>query len=88
MRSKPELVSADVRPRGPRVAPDEPVPQPYKGNRSVVSTVIDPTGPIGRRLVIVAGVLVAALIGIGAFRLEERTHIIKRIQDWRHFEDY
>jgi hypothetical protein len=83
---QPAIV-ADVKAAAPRVAPEEPVPPPYKGNRSVVATVID-SGPIGRRLVIVAGVLIAVLIGIGAYRLEARTDLIRRIQEWRHFEEY
>ena len=83
----PAPVSADLHVQAPRVPPDEPVPPPYAANRSFVRIVIDSSGPIGRRPVIVAGVLVAVLIGIGAFRLEERTHLIRRIQDWRHFEN-
>jgi hypothetical protein len=84
--SNPGAVAADVQVKGPRVVQPEPVPPPYKGN-STVRTVIDSTGPIGRRLVIVAGVFVAVLIGIGAYRLEERTQILRRIQEWRHFEN-
>jgi hypothetical protein len=68
-------VTADIKPRAPRVVPPEAVPPPYKGN-SVVRSVIAATGPIGRRLVIVAGVLVSVLIGIGAYRLEDRTQLI------------
>ena len=68
------------------VVEPEAVPPPYKGN-SVVRTVIDSTGPIGRRLVIVAGVLVSVLIGIGAYRLEDRTQLIRRIQEWRHIDE-
>ena len=71
----------------PRVVAPEAVPPPYKGNRSLAGHVIDSTGPIGRRLVILAGVLVSVLVGIAAFRLEERTHILRRIQEWRHFEN-
>ena len=48
---------------------------------------IDSTEPIGRLLVIVAGVLVSVLHCMAAFRLEARTHILRRIQEWRHFEN-
>jgi RND superfamily putative drug exporter len=48
---------------------------------------VDSTGPIGRRLVIVAGVLAGVLLGMAAFRLEERTHVLRRIQEWRHFDN-
>jgi len=84
--SNPGVVAADVQVKGQRIAPPEAVPPPYKGN-SVVRTVIDSTGPIGRRLVIVAGVLISVLIGIGAYRLEDRTQLIRRIQEWRHVDD-
>lgn len=86
LHSNPGAVAPDVRQKGPRVVEPEAVPPPYKGN-SVVRKVIDSTGPIGRRLVIVAGVLVAVLIGIGAYRLEDRTQLIRRIQEWRHVDD-
>ena len=84
--SNPGPVAADVKVKGPRVVDPEAVPPPYKGN-SVVRRVIESTGPIGRRLVIVAGVLVSVLIGIGAYRLEDRTQLIRRIQEWRHVDD-
>jgi hypothetical protein len=84
--SNPGVVAADVQVKGPHIVEPEAVPPPYKGN-SVVRTVIDSTGPIGRRLVIVAGVLVSVLIGIGAYRLEERMQLIRRIQEWRHVDD-
>jgi len=84
--SNPGAATADVKVKAPRVVEPEAVPPPYKGN-SVVRTVIDSTGPIGRRLVIVAGVLISVLIGIGAYRLEDRTQLIRRIQDWRHVDD-
>lgn len=87
LTTSPPLASADVHVQAPRVPPDEPVPPRYAGNRSLVRIVIDSTGPIGRRPVILAGVLIAVLIGIGAFRLEERTHVLRRIQEWRHFEN-
>jgi hypothetical protein len=86
LHSNPGPVTADVKAKARRVAPPEPVPPPYKGN-SVVRRVIASTGPIGRRLVIVAGVLVSVLIGIGAYRLEDRTQLIRRIQQWRHVDD-
>jgi hypothetical protein len=84
--NSPGPVTADIKPRAPRVVPPEAVPPPYKGN-SVVRSVIAATGPIGRRLVIVAGVLVSVLIGIGAYRLDDRTQLIRRIQAWRHVDD-
>jgi len=84
--SNPAAAAADVKVKAPRVVEPEAVPPPYKGN-SVVRTVIDSTGPIGRRLVIVAGVLVSVLIGIGAYRLEDRTQLIRRIQEWRHVDE-
>ena len=84
--SNPGAVAADVKVKGPRVVDPEAVPPPYKGN-SVVRRVIESTGPIGRRLVIVAGVIVSVLIGIGAYRLEDRTQLIRRIQEWRHVDD-
>jgi hypothetical protein len=84
--STPGAVAADVQAKRLHLAPPEAVPPPYKGN-SVVRTVIASTGPIGRRLVIVAGVLVSVLIGIGAYRLEDRTQLIRRIQEWRHVDD-
>ena len=87
LHSNPGAVAADVQVKGPRIAPAEPVPPPFEGNRSVVRTVIDSTGPIGRRLVIVTAVLVSVLLGIAAFRLEERTQIVRRFQEWRHFEN-
>jgi len=82
----PGLVAADVQGTA-RAVPREAVPPPDKGNRSLVRTVIDSTGPIGRRLVIVAGVLASVLLGMAAFRLEERTHLLRRIQEWRHFDN-
>jgi hypothetical protein len=84
--NNPGAVTADVKAKAPRVVPPEAVPPPYKGN-SVVRQVIASTGPIGRRLVIVAGVLASVLIGIGAYRLEDRTQLIQRIQRWRHVDD-
>jgi hypothetical protein len=83
----PGAVVADVQLKARGVGPPEPVPPPYKGNRSLVRAVIDSTGPIGRRLVIVAGVLAGVLLGMAAFRLEERTHVLRRIQEWRHFDN-
>ena len=85
--NNPGAVVADVGIERPHVLHPEAVPPPDKGNRSVVRTVIDSTGPIGRRPVIVAGVLVSVLLGMAAFRLEERKHILQRIQEWRHFEN-
>ena len=82
-----DSAAADVAVKARHVGGPEAVPPPYKGNRSVVRAVIDSTGPIGRRPVIVAGVLISVLLGIAAFRLEERTHILQRIQEWRHFEN-
>ena len=84
--SNPGPVAADVQVKARRVVQPEGVPPPYNGNRSLVRTVLD-SGPIGRRLVIVAGVLISVLLGMGAFRLEERTHILQRIQEWRHFDN-
>jgi hypothetical protein len=84
--SNPSPVAADVVVKARRVVQPEGVPPPYNGRRSLVRTVID-SGPIGRRLVIAAGVLVSVLLGMAAFRLEERTHILRRIQEWRHFEN-
>ena len=83
----PGAVAAEVQVKPRRVVPPEAVPPPYNGNRSLVRAVLDSTGPIGRRLVIVAGVLAGVLLGMAAFRLEERTHLLRRIQEWRHFDN-
>jgi hypothetical protein len=58
------------------------------GDRSLIRSVISSTsGPIGRRLVALAGVLVAVLLGILAARIDDRTHVVRRLQERFHVDE-
>jgi hypothetical protein len=78
-----------VAPAVPRTAApsSETVPMPLAG-RSLFRSVIETTsGPIGRRLVALTGVLFAIVLGIAAAKLDDRMQIISRLQARRHVDD-
>jgi hypothetical protein len=58
------------------------------GDRSVIQSVIYTTsGPIGRRLVALAGVAIAVLLGLLAASFDQRTDFVRRIQQRRHIDE-
>jgi hypothetical protein len=71
------------------IAPSRDVlPEPRRENRSLIRSVIDTTsGPIGRRLVALAGVLLAVVIGILAATIDDRTQLVRKIQEHRHVDE-
>ena len=85
----PGFIEPDVRVHHPRPLPPERVPPPLKAHQSIIRSVIDSTsGPIGRRLVALAGVLCAVLLGILAARIDDRIGLVRRIQAYRHIDDH
>jgi hypothetical protein len=80
-------IRPDVVARSPRPLLEEPMPVPMSGDRSVFQSVIYSTsGPIGRRLVALAGVAIAVLLGILAASIDQRTDLVRRIQQRRHID--
>jgi hypothetical protein len=56
-------------------------------DRSVVQSVIDTTsGPLGRRLVALAGVAIAVLLGVLAASVDQRTDLVRKLQERRHID--
>ena len=69
--------------------PRDIVPEPRRTDRSLIRSVIDTTsGPIGRRVVALAGVLLAVAIGILAATIDDRTQLVRRIQEHRHVDEH
>jgi hypothetical protein len=69
--------------------PRDVVPEPRHEDRSLIRSVIDTTsGPIGRRLVALAGVLLAVVIGILAATIDDRTQLVRKIQEHRHVDEH
>jgi hypothetical protein len=65
------------------------LPEPRREDRSLIRSVIDTTsGPIGRRVVALAGVLLAVVIGILAATIDDRTQLVRRIQESRHVDEH
>jgi hypothetical protein len=49
--------------------------------------VIDTTsGPLGRRLVALAGVAIAVLLGVLAASVDQRTDLVRKLQERRHID--
>jgi hypothetical protein len=69
--------------------PRDVIPEPRREDRSLIRSVIDTTsGPIGRRLVALAGVLLAVVIGILAATIDDRTQVVRKIQEHRHVDEH
>ena len=92
-----DAASADRRPgrgraSGPHAiaVPRDVLPEPRREDRSLIRSVIDTTsGPIGRRLVALAGVLLAVVIGIlCAATIDDRTQLVRKIQEHRHVDEH
>jgi hypothetical protein len=65
------------------------LPEPRREDRSLIRSVIDTTSsPIGRRVVALAGVLLAVVIGILAATIDDRTQLVRRIQESRHVDEH
>jgi hypothetical protein len=83
------LVLADVQAAPPVDVARDVVPEPRRGDRSLIRSVIDTTSsPLGRRLVALAGVLLAVVIGILAATIDDRTQLVRRIQEHRHVDEH
>ena len=84
------LVEAEVLVQPVVDVPRDVVPEPRRSDRSLIRSVIDTTSsPIGRRLVAcLAGVLLAVAIGILAASIDDRTQLVRRIQESRHVDEH
>ena len=83
------LVEAEVLVQPVVDVPRDVVPEPRRSDRSLIRSVIDTTSsPIGRRLVALAGVLLAVAIGILAATIDDRTQLVRRIQESRHVDEH
>ncbi len=83
------LVEAEVLAQPAIDVPRDVVPEPRRTDRSLIRSVIDTTsGPIGRRVVALAGVLLAVAIGILAATIDDRTQLVRRIQERRHVDEH
>ena len=83
------LVEAEVLAQPAIDVPRDVVPEPRRTDRSLIRSVIDTTsGPIGRRVVALAGVLLAVAVGILAATIDDRTQLVRRIQEHRHVDEH
>ncbi len=83
------LVQAEVQVQAALEVPRDVLPEPRRADRSLIRSVIDTTsGPIGRRVVALAGVLLAVVIGILAATIDDRTQLVRRIQEHRHVDEH